>query len=197
MGHIILVTGGGRSGKSAYAQKTAEMLPEPRAFLATCPAIDEEMQERIRIHQASRCERRWHTVEEPLDIAGAIGNALEFKTVVVDCLTLWVNNLLFQAEQAGKSMSESDVACECGRLLAACKTHPGTILFVTNEIGMGIIPENALSRRYRDLVGRCNQIVAEASVHVVLLISGQPVEIKKLLASPLTLINTTCFGAAL
>jgi adenosylcobinamide kinase / adenosylcobinamide-phosphate guanylyltransferase len=197
MGQIILVTGGGRSGKSAYAQKTAEMLPEPRAFLATCPAIDEEMRKRIRVHQSSRRGRRWHTVEEPLDIAGAIESAHEYKTLVVDCLTLWVNNLLFQSEQAGRSMSESDMACECRKVLAACKAHPGTILFVTNEIGMGIIPENVLSRRYRDLVGRCNQMVAEASIQVVLLISGQPMDIKKSRASMMTFTDPTCNGDTL
>ena len=179
MGQIILVTGGSRSGKSAYAQKTAEMLPEPRAFLATGPPIDEEMRERIRKHQDARRQRRWHTIEQPLDITGTIENAHEFPTVLVDCLTLWINNLLYQAEQNGKSISESEIARECRRLVAACKAHPGTIILVTNEIGMGIIPENALSRLYRDLVGRCNQIIGEASIRIVLLVSGQPIEIKK------------------
>ena len=179
MGQIILVTGGNRSGKSAFAQKTAEMLSEPRAFLATCPPIDEEMKERIRKHQDARRQRRWHTIEQPLNIAAAIINAHEFPTVLVDCLTLWINNLLYQAEQNGKSISESEIARECRQLVTACKAHPGTIIIVTNEIGMGLIPENALSRLYRDLVGRCNQIIAEASLRVVLLVSGQPIEIKQ------------------
>ncbi len=178
MGHIILVTGGGRSGKSAYAQKTAEMLPEPRIFVATCPPIDEEMMERIRNHQEARRHRNWHTIEEPLNIARSIDEAHAFPTVLVDCLTLWINNLLYAAEQKNKGISETDITRECGRLAAACKAHPGTIIFVTNEVGMGITPENELARRYRDLVGRCNQLVAEASVRVVLLVSGQPIEIK-------------------
>ncbi len=180
MGHIILITGGGRSGKSTYAQKLAETLPEPRAFLATCPPIDEEMRERIRKHQDARCQKRWHTIEESLDAAKVIDNNHEFPTILVDCLTLWVNNLLYQAEQNGRGISETDIAEECNSLVTACKAHPGTVIFVTNEIGMGLIPENALSRLYRDLVGRCNQIIAEASMRVVLLVSGQPIEIKQL-----------------
>jgi adenosylcobinamide kinase / adenosylcobinamide-phosphate guanylyltransferase len=178
MGCIILITGGGRSGKSTYAQKLAEALPEPRAFLATCPPIDEEMRERIRKHQDARRQKRWHTIEESLDIAKVIENSHDFPTILVDCLTLWINNLLYQAEQNNRCISESDIAEECNNLVTACKTHPGTTIFVTNEIGMGLIPENALSRLYRDLVGRCNQIIAEASVRVVLLVSGQPIEIK-------------------
>ncbi|MDM7994377.1 MAG: bifunctional adenosylcobinamide kinase/adenosylcobinamide-phosphate guanylyltransferase [Acidobacteriota bacterium] len=178
MGHIILVTGGGRSGKSAYAQKLAEQLPEPRAFLATCPPIDEEMAARIRLHQDARRDRKWHTIEESRSIARAIEEARDYPTLLVDCLTLWINNLLYDAEQASKDLTEHDIARECLRLVAACKAHPGTILVVTNEVGMGITPENRLARLYRDLVGRCNQILAEASTRVVLLVSGQPIEIK-------------------
>jgi adenosylcobinamide kinase / adenosylcobinamide-phosphate guanylyltransferase len=180
MGQIILITGGGRSGKSAYAQKLAEALPEPRAFLATCPPIDEEMRERIRKHQAARHQHRWQTIEESLDVAKAIENSRGFPTILVDCLTLWINNLLYQAEQNNRGISETDISKECNSLVTACKAHPGTIIFVTNEIGMGLIPENALSRLYRDLVGRCNQIIAEASIRVVLLVSGQPIEIKQI-----------------
>jgi adenosylcobinamide kinase / adenosylcobinamide-phosphate guanylyltransferase len=180
MGNIILITGGGRSGKSAYAQKLAEALPEPRAFLATCPPIDEEMRDRILKHQDARRQKRWHTIEESLEIAKAIENSYEFPTILADCLTLWINNLLYQAEQNNRGISESEISIECNRLVTACKAHPGTIIFVTNEIGMGLIPENALARLYRDLVGRCNQIIAEASMRVVLLVSGQPIEIKPL-----------------
>jgi adenosylcobinamide kinase/adenosylcobinamide-phosphate guanylyltransferase len=179
MGQIVLVTGGGRSGKSAYAQKMAESLPGSRAFIATCPAIDDEIRERIRKHQDARRERGWKTIEELLDIQSAICNTHDFAILVVDCLTLWINNLHYEAEKSGNKISESEISLECRKLVAACGKHPGTIIFVTNEVGMGIIPENALSRLYRDLVGRCNQIIAEASDRVVLLISGQPIEIKK------------------
>lgn len=179
MGEVILVTGGSRSGKSEYAQKTAEALPGPRAFIATCPVMDAEMEMRIRSHQNARRGKGWQTIEEPLAIGNAICNAHTFKTLVVDCLTLWINNLLYEADRTGRIMAEEDVTRRCGDLLASCDAHPGTILFVTNEVGMGIIPENPLSRLYRDLVGRCNQNMAAASHRVILLISGQPVELKK------------------
>ncbi len=179
MGKIVFVTGGSRSGKSAYAQKMAESLPGLRAFIATSPVIDDEMRERIRRHQDARSRSRWHTIEEPLNIQDAIDNAHGFAVLVVDCLTLWVNNLQYEAEKNARRISESDIVSECRGLIAACKRHPGTILFVSSEIGMGIIPENSISRLYRDLIGRCNQIMAEASTHAVLLISGQPIEIKK------------------
>lgn len=179
MGKIILVTGGSRSGKSQYAQKAAEALPGPRAFIATCPDIDEEMQLRIQHHQEARRGKGWHTIEEPLNIGNAVRSAHSFQTLVIDCLTLWINNLLYEANTIGKTVSETDMVARCNELIAACEDHPGTILFVTNEVGMGIIPEHPLSRLYRDLVGRCNQTIAAASHRVVLLVAGQAIEIKK------------------
>jgi len=178
MGKIILVTGGSRSGKSQYAQRTAETLPGPRAFIATCPDIDEEMRARIRRHQKARRGRGWHTIEEPLDIENAIRGANGFPSLVVDCLTLWINNLLYEADTTGKTVSETEIVARCRGLISACDKHPGTILFVTNEVGMGIIPEHPLSRLYRDLVGRCNQTMAAASHRVILLVAGQPMELK-------------------
>jgi adenosylcobinamide kinase / adenosylcobinamide-phosphate guanylyltransferase len=179
MAKIVLVTGGSRSGKSAFAQKLAESSPGPRAFIATCPVLDDEMRERIRKHQEARRGRGWDTIEEPLDIRGAITKAHQYSTLIVDCLTLWINNLLFEAEKSGRSISETDIALDCQALITACEQHPGIIICVTNEVGMGIIPENPLARHYRDLAGRCNQIIAEASARVVLLVSGQPIEIKR------------------
>jgi len=179
MGQIILVTGGSRSGKSSWAQKTAESISPIRVFIATCPVIDGEMQERIRSHRKAREERNWHTIEEPLDIAGAIDSSHGFPVALVDCLTLWINNLMYRAEKENVSITETDVALECRRVADAAKRHPGSVLFVTNEIGMGIIPENASARLYRDLAGRCNQVMAEACDRAVLMISGLPLEIKK------------------
>jgi adenosylcobinamide kinase / adenosylcobinamide-phosphate guanylyltransferase len=178
MGRMVLVTGGSRSGKSSYAQKAVEALNTSRLYIATCPVIDEEMKERIQKHQQDRVGRGWHTIEEPVNITGVIENAQAFAAVLVDCLTLWINNLMYVAENAGKNISETDVAEECEKLSAACKRHPGTIFLVTNEIGMGIIPENTSARLYRDLVGRCNQMIANASHQAVLLVSGQPMIIK-------------------
>ena len=183
MGQIILVTGGSRSGKSSWAQKTAESISPRRVFIATCPVIDDEMQERIRKHKKARDERNWHTIEEPLDIAGAIDTSHEFPVALVDCLTLWINNLMYRAEKERTAVTETDITLECRRVIDAALRHPGDVLLVTNEVGMGIIPENAQARLYRDLAGRCNQVMAKASARVVLMVSGLPLEIKKLLAS--------------
>ena len=180
MGKIILVTGGGRSGKSAWAQKTAESISGPRVFIATCPVIDDEMSERIRKHREARDKRDWHTIEEPLDIAGALDSSHDFSVALIDCLTLWINNLMYRAEKENTSLTETDVAQQCRRIVEAAKRHPGTVLFVTNEVGMGIIPENAQARLYRDLAGRCNQVIAQAGDSVVLMVSGLPIIIRSL-----------------
>jgi len=175
---IILVTGGSRSGKSRYARELAETLGQPRAFVATCPVVDDEIRERIARHQQARAQGGWHTIEETTDLAGALGRARQFGVVLVDCLTLWINNLMYESDQAGQTMDEDDLADRVRHLLAACRDHPGTIVFVTNEVGMGIVPDNVMARRYRDLVGRANQILA-AQAHVVTLMTcGLPVAIK-------------------
>jgi adenosylcobinamide kinase/adenosylcobinamide-phosphate guanylyltransferase len=174
-----MATGGSRSGKSSWAQKTAESISDRRVFIATCPVVDDEMLERIRRHQQSRDGRNWRTIEEPLDIAGAIDSSHEFPVALVDCLTLWINNLMYRAEKENTVITETEVAMECRRVIDAAKRHPGVILFVTNEVGMGIVPENAHARLYRDLAGRCNQVVAEVCDRVVLMVSGLPLEIKR------------------
>jgi len=178
MGQIIIVTGGSRSGKSFWAQKTAESISARRVFIATCPVVDDEMRERIRKHREARDERNWHTIEEPLDIAGAIDSCHEFTVVLVDCLTLWINNLMYRAEKENVTVTETDAAIECRCVAEAAKRHPGTVLFVTNEVGMGIVPENAQARLFRDLAGRCNQVMASESARVVFMVSGIPLEVK-------------------
>lgn len=178
MAEIILITGGDRSGKSAYAQKLAEGLPGPRAYVATCPVIDEEMAERVRKHKAVRCHADWETIEETLDLAGAIRGAGTFRVLLVDCLTLWANNLLYEAGQEGGVFTEEEMAERCRDLVGACRSFTGTIIFVTNELGMGIIPENEAARRFRDLAGRMNQMIAAAAGTVTLLVSGLPLALK-------------------
>ena len=178
MARTVLVTGGSRSGKSTYAQELAEGLAGRRAFVATCPPIDEELRVRIQRHQEARRGADWQTIEEPIDLVGAVKRGRGYEVLLIDCLTLWVNNLMYEAEQQGRQIEEAEIARCCADLLAACIAHPGTVIFVTNEVGMGIVPDNPLSRRYRDLVGRCNQIVGAAADAVVLLVSGIPLTLR-------------------
>ncbi|GAB4344749.1 MAG: bifunctional adenosylcobinamide kinase/adenosylcobinamide-phosphate guanylyltransferase [Candidatus Abyssubacteria bacterium] len=179
MARIILITGGSRSGKSTYAQKLAESLPGARAFVATSPATDAEMRERIRRHRRSRSRSGWHTIEEPVDLAGVLNRADAFDVVLVDCLTLWVSNLMYQAEQDRTKISESVISRKCRELIRACAQRSGHVLFVTNEVGMGIVPDNALARQFRDLAGRCNQTMAAAADEVMLMTCGLPLRLKK------------------
>jgi len=178
MARVILVTGGCRSGKSAHALKLAESLPGRRAFLATCPVADEEMRQRILRHQRARAAANWQTLEEPVRLAEALASAEGVEVVLVDCLTLWVSNLMYQAEQLGREMDEDAVAERSREVLSACHKRDGAVLFVTNEVGLGVVPENALGRRFRDLVGRCNQTIAAGADTVTLVTCGVPLTLK-------------------
>jgi adenosylcobinamide kinase/adenosylcobinamide-phosphate guanylyltransferase len=179
MGYIHLVTGGSRSGKSDHARRLAEDLPGPRTFIATCPVTDEEMERRVERHRRERAGAGWVTAEEEVQVVHALREAGSSGVVLIDCLTLWVNNLMYEAERAGKVFGEDEVSARANDLITACRAASATVILVTNEIGMGIVPDNALARRYRDLVGRCNQVVAAAADRVTLVVSGIPVEIRK------------------
>jgi len=178
MGSIHLVTGGSRSGKSDHARHLAEEFPGPRTFIATCPVVDEEMRRRVERHRRERASAGWATVEEEVEVPRALREAGSSGVVVVDCLTLWVNNLMYEAEKAGKVFGEDEISACAHTLLATCRAIPAAVILVTNEVGMGIVPDNALARRYRDLVGRCNQLVATEADRVTLVVSGVPVEIQ-------------------
>ena len=178
MAKIILVTGGSRSGKSSYAQRLAEGMDGPRAFLATCPVIDDEMAERILKHRKARSEADWDTIEEAVDLAGALRNACKYNVVLVDCLTLWINNLMYESECKAEKITEDDIARACREVLDACSGLSGTVIFVTNEVGMGIVPGDHLSRCYRDFVGICSQTIAAAADGVTLLACGIPMFLK-------------------
>lgn len=179
MARIILITGGTRSGKSEYARETAEALPGARAFVATCLADDEEMSQRIKKHQQARLKAGWQTIEEPLELADTLRKAEDFEVVLVDCLTLWISNLMYEAREQENGLVEEDIAGKAGELVKVCSGRRGTIIFVTNEVGSGIVPENSVARLYRDLVGRCNQIIAEGADEVTLIACGLPVNLKK------------------
>ncbi len=172
MAEIILLTGGARSGKSAEALRLAEPF-ERRVFIATAEAFDDEMRERIARHRAERGDG-WQTVEAPLDLAAAIeGIGDPRAAAVVDCLTVWLGNLMHRDE------SVTGNSPPCTALLDALRrSSAARIILVTNEIGMGIVPEYALSRRFRDAAGRLNQRVAALADRVILTVCGLPLTIK-------------------
>lgn len=178
MGKTILITGGCRSGKSAHAQRLAEALGGRHVYVATCPVTDEEMRIRISRHQHDRRQHAWETIEEQTDLVGAILRAGVEAVVLVDCLTLWVNNVMYEADKRGAAIREDEIERLSGEVLDACRRHGGTVVFVTNEVGMGIVPDNETSRRYRDLVGRCNQVIAVGADEVTLVACGIPLTLK-------------------
>lgn len=178
--HLILVTGGARSGKSSYALERCESLAEQKAFIATCPVMDQEMAERIEAHRLERQGRGWASFEEETAIAQLLPSLKAYKIVLIDCLTLWVNNLMYRAELASLPFGEKEMRNECIALLAAVESFAGMVCVVTNEVGLGIVPDNALARRYRDLVGSCNRYLAEKADDVVLVSCGIPLSLKTL-----------------
>jgi len=180
MAQVILYTGGARSGKSGLALARAENIGASKLFVATCPVIDGEMNQRIDRHRQERRGRGWETIECPIDIVRLFPEpAKDFQVVLIDCLTLWVNNILYQAEKTNKYIDDTTVAAATGQWLDASRTFAGTLICVTNEIGLGIVPDNPLARRYRDLVGTCNQIVAGVAREVILVSCGLPLHLKK------------------
>ena len=178
MAHLTYISGGCRSGKSNYAQKLAESLPGKRAYLATCPRIDEEMDLRIAHHQQQRTNQEWETIEAPFDLIAAIEQASHFDVLLIDCLTLWINNLLYETEQKGEPLTEQMIDDQCTKLVSACRKTNQTIIFVTNELGMGLVPADPVSRRYRDCLGRCNQTIARLADKAIFMVSGIPLTLK-------------------
>jgi len=136
------------------------------------------MADRIRWHRAARASAGWDTIEEQFDLAGAMAVADGHDVLLVECLTLWVNNLMHRAGQQGGRLDEDDLAGRCRQLLAVCRGRPGTVIFVTNEVGLGIVPDNPLARAYRDRVGQCNQEIAAGADAVTLVCCGIPVHVK-------------------
>lgn len=165
----MLVTGGARSGKSAFAENLVTATGEQVTYIATGEALDPEMTRRI-AHHRERRPKEWVTMEEPLHLAGALTGATA--TVIVDCLSLWVSNQLMVHR------SDDEILASTDTLVAAAGLHRGLVVFVTNEVGSGIVPDNELARRYRDLLGWVNQRVAHAATDAWLLASGLPVRLK-------------------
>jgi len=172
MSGIIFITGGARSGKSRLAESIAEGFGAPLCYIATSQAKDVEMAERIASHRARR-GTIWHTVEEPAEVAGAIiARDGRYEAILVDCITLWITNLLFMHNDPGLVLKEVRALAN---LFPGLNTH---LILVSNEVGMGIVPENALARTFRDLAGETNEILAAAADEVHVLFSGLPLRLK-------------------
>ena len=169
----MLITGGIRSGKSAYALKLTENLSAPKIFLATAEALDDSMITRIKNHQEERGQT-FQTIEEPLNIDETLQSLPENTSgVIIDCMTLWVNNLLYKLEEDEQRIQE-----KISSFLKVLKNVSTQVYIVTNEVGLGIIPENKMARRYIDLLGRLNQDIAEISDEVIFMVSGIAQKIK-------------------
>jgi len=174
----ILVTGGARSGKSAFAEKLTISLSAQAVYVATGQAFDDEMRERIALHRLQRSEGSypWVTMEEPYDLPGLLDRLSGGTAVLVDCLTLWLSNVLLSMEE--KDASQAFMQAEILRLVHSVESFEGTLILVTNEVGDGIVPEYALGRLYRDLAGRMNQQLARHCNQVFLVTAGIPLELK-------------------
>jgi adenosylcobinamide kinase/adenosylcobinamide-phosphate guanylyltransferase len=170
-GKIVFVLGGTKSGKSSFALAKAGTFPGRKAYIATAEPLDDEMKERIERHRQER-QSEWDTIEEPLRIAEMVRAASgKYGVFLVDCMTLWVTNLL---------CGDHDVEDAIDDFLNSLRltSHSSRFFIVSNEVGMGIVPDNALSRRFRDLAGRLNQELAAIADEVYLVTAGIPLRIK-------------------
>ena len=168
MAEIILVTGGARSGKSALAERLAQSCGNRVIYIATTEPFDDEMQSRIDRHRARR-DAGWRTVDAPLELPDMLVQTDGDAPRLVDCLTMWLNNLIYH---------NRDVGYEMNRLIKVISEQQADLVMVTNEIGSGLVPQTAEARKFRDLAGELNQMVAQAASQVYLSVSGIPVKIK-------------------
>lgn len=185
MGKIVFVTGGARSGKSTFAEKYCTENSDNLGYIATAEALDNEMRDRINKHQIQR-GNLWETYEKPLDIELEILDIMNsHEYVLLDCITMYISNMMFRNNLDFDTITEektneieSIISESITKILEGAKTSRGNIVLVSNEIGLGIVPDNKLSRIYRDYVGRANQICAKYAGEVYLVVSAIPVKIK-------------------
>ena len=171
---VMLITGGARAGKSRYAVRLMTARPAHHAVVATAQPGDAEMAERIARHKAER-DKSWEVIEQPISIRSAIRNAARpDRIVLVDCLTLWISNLMAERRE---------IEIEIQGLIGTLQTAAGPVIVVTNEVGLGIVPDNALARAFRDNLGRANQLVAAAADVAVFMVAGIPIVLKGTLPS--------------
>jgi adenosylcobinamide kinase/adenosylcobinamide-phosphate guanylyltransferase len=167
-GLVTLVLGGARSGKSRYAEWLIATYPKPWVYIATAEAKDSEMAERIAAHRARR-EAGWQTIEAPHELPEALAAAPGDAAVLVDCLTLWLSNLM---------LGNFKVDVMIARLEQALARRRGPTVLVSNEVGLGIVPDNELARRFRDTQGNLNQRIAANAARVIMMVAGVPVAVK-------------------
>jgi adenosyl cobinamide kinase/adenosyl cobinamide phosphate guanylyltransferase len=165
---LTLVIGGARSGKSRHAEALVRATPAPWVMIATAEALDEEMRERIALHKAAR-ELSWITIEAPVDLAGAVDEAPPGAAMAIDCLTLWLSNLM---------LGGHDLDLAVAGLEASLRARTAPTVLVANEVGLGIVPETPLGRAFRDKAGVLNQRLAARAGHVVLMVAGLPMIVK-------------------
>ncbi len=193
-GYITLVLGGARSGKSAWAEQQASKSGHAVLYVATATAGDAEMAGRIAAHRAQR-PASWRTVEEPVQLLQAVrDSAAPGDVVVVDCLTLWVSNVMLQmlGEETDPDLAapaiwtdiEAFVIQEMDALLTDAHDRNLTLIIVSNEVGMGVVPATSLGRHYRDILGRVNQVVGRLADSVIMMIAGLPVDLRRLTVDP-------------
>lgn len=180
---LVLILGGARSGKSHMAEEMALAGGGDVVYIATAPVYDEEMAHRVDLHRERR-PSHWLTLEETTDLAGALqGVANKTETVLVDCLTLWVTNLLLARFNEKTSVSaydriEDEIRIELAKFCKVAQEMPFRTIVVANEVGCGIVPESTLGRLFRDIAGRANQQVAKAADAVILAVAGYPLQVK-------------------
>jgi adenosylcobinamide kinase/adenosylcobinamide-phosphate guanylyltransferase len=171
MGEITVLLGGARSGKSDLAVELGRAHAGAVVFIATAEPLDADMQRRIDHHRTTR--PAWPTIEEPVALAEAVAGVAPDALVIIDCLTVWLGNVLHRADQPDGSELGDDMARMTDRLIGALRERQGPSIVISNEVGMGIHPETSLGRTYRDALGRVNQRVAAAADHALLLIAGR------------------------
>jgi len=165
---LSLVLGGARSGKSAFAERLVTSANRPRTYIATSQPFDSEMEVKIAKHRESRGPD-WHTIEAPLDLEQALAGAASNSIVLIDCLTLWLSNQMHAA---------AEIDAEIDTLLSALKMAPTPVVCVSNEVGMGLVPETKLGRQFRDFQGKLNQQIAEQANLAVFVAAGLPLVLK-------------------
>lgn len=189
---LVLILGGARSGKSAFAERLA-MPARCALFVATAEALDDDMARRIAAHRSAR-PKAWHTLEEPLDLAAAMRPVVNaYEVVLLDCLTLWVSNMLLKSE--GVSNAEADILAAASALLDLYAASNTAWILVSNEVGQGVVPPSALGRAYRDALGRVNALVAARADKVYLMSAGLALDLKALGARHISELAPNCENA--